>query len=352
MSSLKAPPRCARIANAAPPRQRHSSATSLGSSGAWTATASSASASCSSAATRRASGVGAVGFGDDHERGAVGDAEGIRVARVLERDGVEVLDRGGHDARREHALDRADACLGVAVEADHGQLELGRGDELQPRRGDQPERPFGTDEQVLHVVARNVLAQRAADVDDLAGRDHDLDPRHPVAGDAVLERVRAAGVAGDVAADLRDLGRARVGREAEAALAREPLHVAGRDARLDVHPPEQRIELAHLVQPLEADHDAALDRDRTAGEAGAAAARGQRHVVLVAPAHHRRDLVDGRRHDHRVGRPLHAAAHQIREIAALRFDERFRGNDFREIHGRERTLSEAGIRTIRGVPGQ
>ena len=87
-------------------------------------------------------------------------------------------------------------------------------------------------------------------------------PGHPVAGDAVLEGVRAAGVAGDVAADLRDLCRARVGREAQAALAREPLDVAGGDARLDVHAPEQRIELAHLVQALETDHDPALDRDR------------------------------------------------------------------------------------------
>ena len=34
MSSLYAPPRCARIANAAPARQRHSSATSVGSVGA------------------------------------------------------------------------------------------------------------------------------------------------------------------------------------------------------------------------------------------------------------------------------------------------------------------------------
>ena len=118
-----------------------------------------------------------------------------------------------------------------------------------------------------------------------------------------------------------------IGREAQAALACEPLDVAGRDAGLDVHPPEQRVELPHLVQPLEADHDAALDGDRAAGEPGAAAARGQRHVVLVAPAHHRRDLVDGRRQHDRVCRALHAAAHQVGEIAALRLDERFGGDD-------------------------
>ena len=150
----------------------------------------------------------------------------------------------------------------------------------------------------------------------------DLEPGHPVAGDPVLEGVRAAGVAGDVAADLGDLGRARVGREAQAALACESLDVAGGDARFDVHAPEQGVVLANLVQSLEAEHDAALDRDRAAGQPGAAAARGQRDVVLVAPPHDRRDLV-GRvgKHD-RVGGALHAAAHQIGEIATLRFDER------------------------------
>ena len=92
---------------------------------------------------------------------------------------VEVLDRGRYDARGEHALDRRDARVRVAVEADHRQLELRRGDEPQPRRRDEPERPFGADEQALDVVARDVLAQRAADAHDLARRDHRLDARSP-----------------------------------------------------------------------------------------------------------------------------------------------------------------------------
>ena len=134
--------------------------------------------------------------------------------------------------------------------------------------------------------------------------------------------MRPAGVAGDVAADLRDLRSTRVGREAQAVLARQPLDVAGGHAGLDVHPPEQRVELPDPVQPLEADHDAALDRDRAAGEAGAAAAGGQRHVVLVAPAQHSRDLVDRRRQDDGVGPADDAAAHQIGEETALRLEQR------------------------------
>src|SRR5205823_6448555 len=154
--------------------------------------------------------------------------------------------------------------------------------------------PLGTDEQAFQVVAGNILPDRPAERDDLTRWDHGLEPRDPVAGDAVLERVRAAGVAGDVAADLADLRCARVRREAEAVLARKPLDVAGRDARLDVDAPEQRIELPYAVQALEADHDTTHDRDRAAGEPCATAARRQRHVVLVTPAHHRRHLVDGR----------------------------------------------------------
>ena len=62
----------------------------------------------------------AVCLGDHHERPALRNPERVRAAAVVERGGIEVLDRGRHDARREHALDRRHACVGVAVQADHG----------------------------------------------------------------------------------------------------------------------------------------------------------------------------------------------------------------------------------------
>ena len=108
MSSLKAPPRCARIANAAPPRQRHSSATSDGSSrrvhGDGVLGERLAAARPRRGAPRRATPSASV---ITMNAAPSGQAERIRVARVGQRDGVEVLDRRGHDARREHTLDRA-----------------------------------------------------------------------------------------------------------------------------------------------------------------------------------------------------------------------------------------------------
>src|SRR5262249_27369871 len=84
----------------------------------------------------------------------------------------------------------------------------------------------------------------------------------------------------------------------------------------------------------------------------AAAARGERDVVLVAPPHHRGDLFGGGRHDDRVGRSRHAAAHQVGEIAALRLENRFRRQYLRELHGADRTLwlIEPG-KSKRGVAG-
>ena len=91
---------------------------------------------------------------------------------------------------------------------------------------------------MLEVVAGHVLRQRSAELHDLAGCDDDLEPRHPGSGDPVLVGVRATGVGGDVPADLRLLGRARIGREEKASFAREPPYLARPETGLDVDPPE------------------------------------------------------------------------------------------------------------------
>ena len=68
---------------------------------------------------------------------------------------------------------------------------------------DDRERAFGADEQLRQVVADDVLDDFAAGLDDLAGRQHGLEPEHVALGRPVLERARPAGALGDVAADHR-----------------------------------------------------------------------------------------------------------------------------------------------------
>ncbi len=149
-----------------------------------------------------------------------------------------------------------------------------------------PERALGADQQAAEVVPGDVLAVGPAEREHLAGRDDGLQARHPRAGRPVLEGVRPAGVGRDVAADLRLLGGAGVGREVEPVLAREALHVARGHAGLGVDPPQRGLQFADRAQALQRAHHPAVERHRSTREAGAAAARDQRDVALVAERHH------------------------------------------------------------------
>ena len=80
------------------------------------------------------------------------------------------------------------------------------------------------------------------------------------------------------------------------------LDVPGLHARLDVHPPEQRVELTHAGQPVEREDDPAVDRHAAPGGTGAATARRDRDVVFVAPGDNLRDLLGRLREDHSLRR--------------------------------------------------
>ena len=113
------------------------------------------------------------------------------------------------------------------------------------------------------------------------GQD-ELHAEDVIDGDAVLERVRPAGVGGDVAADGAGPLARRVGGEVVAVR----LQVIGQpevdDARLDDGVAIAIVDFEDALHPRQGDHDAAADRQTAAGQAGAGAARQERHVQLVA----------------------------------------------------------------------
>ena len=65
-------------------------------------------------------------------------------------------------------LEQRQGFFGTSQRHDRGRTGLGQGKELQHRRGDHPQRPFGPDEKLLQVVAGVVLAQAAQAIPDLA----------------------------------------------------------------------------------------------------------------------------------------------------------------------------------------
>ena len=194
-----------------------------------------------------------VGLGQDEQPGAVRDRTREPRARGAQRAAVEHFDDRRDRACRHQPRHRLGPRRGIGVERRDRQRDGRRGHQPQPGRGDDAERPLGPDQQPAQVVPRDVLAHRTPDAQQLAGRDDGLEPRHPRARDAVLEAVRTAGVRRDVAADLRLLGRARIGREAQAVLTCEPAHGVRRDSGVDLHAPLERIQGANAIQAVERD---------------------------------------------------------------------------------------------------
>ena len=94
--------------------------------------------------------------------------------------------------------------------------------ELEQHFGDDAERAFGADEDVLHRIAGHVLHAFVAEPHDLAAGEHDFQAHHVIARDAVLQPAQAAGVFRDVAADGRDFHRARIGRIEQPAASAAP----------------------------------------------------------------------------------------------------------------------------------
>ena len=86
--------------------------------------------------------------------------------------------------------------------------------------GDDAEGALRADEELEQRQAGDVLDPLAAEGDQGAVGEHDVEAEHVVGGDAVLHAAQAAGVGGDVAADRADLERAGVRRVPEAVLGR------------------------------------------------------------------------------------------------------------------------------------
>ena len=90
------------------------------------------------------------------------------------RDQFEAGDAGA-EALRARLRNSASACAGLGEADEGGRTRARAGEQLQRRGGDDAERAFGADEQVLEIVAGIVLAQLRQRVDDAPVGEHDLD---------------------------------------------------------------------------------------------------------------------------------------------------------------------------------
>jgi hypothetical protein len=178
--------------------------------------------------------------------------------------------------------------------------------ELERGGGDDAERALGPDQQRLQVIAGVVLAQRAQGMQHAAVRQHRLDAEHQLARHAVAQHVQAAGIGGQIAADLAAALRAQAQREEALGAA------AACCTSASVQPASTVMEkLAASTCGCVAAAQAAaaccagfIGR-RAAAVAGVAALRHDADALLVAPGEQRATLPSAarQRHGQRAHRP-------------------------------------------------
>ncbi len=214
---------------------------------------------------------------------------------------------------------RAPARLQRVVGGEHQVHRLRRGGQLDDDLGDDAERALRAGERAEQVIARR-HAGPVAEPGQLARRGDDLKAEHVVDREPVLEAVRAAGVLRDVAAHRADhLGR-RVGRVEQPVRRRGLRHRQVGHARLDDRAPRHRVDLKHPAHPRHDDEHALGVRQGAAGQAGAAAARHERHAGVRADPDDRGDLGRGlRQHDERGhgavrGQPVALVGPQLERV--------------------------------------
>ena len=208
----------------------------------------------------------------------------------LDREPVHHLDRGRHDAGADDALHGSARGVHGVERREQRAHRLRHADEPERDARDDAQRPLRADDDADEV--RPVGVERlAAQLDELAVREHEREPGHVVCGEAVLEAVGAARVLRDVPADRADLLARRVGRVEESVRRDGARHVEVRNSRLDDDPLAREVDLEDAVHPRQRDDDASGDRRRASGEACTGAARDERDAFAMAGAQHRLDVL-------------------------------------------------------------
>jgi hypothetical protein len=191
---------------------------------------------------------------------------------------VEHFAGGGSDAA---SGDVGDGFGGVVDGVEDGEERFdgfGLARKFDGDFGDERERTLGADEEAGEVV-RGRVALLAADADDFAVGENEFERGDVICGYAVGERVRAAGVFGDVAADGGGFLAGRVGREIEAGVLDRAGDVEIDDAGLDDGALIFEIDFEDAIHAREDEHESAGAGECAAGESGAGAAAEDRGVV-------------------------------------------------------------------------
>ncbi len=120
--------------------------------------------------------------------------------------------------------------------------------------------------------------------------------------DAVRQRVRPAGIFGNVSADCARFLAGRVGSEIQAQMIDRAREIEIHDAGLHDRAQVRRVDFQYAVHPRKRHDDAAVAGDRSPRKPRARAASHQRSFIAIREAHNFRYLASRAREDNALGR--------------------------------------------------
>ncbi|VAZ97360.1 hypothetical protein LAUMK35_03658 [Mycobacterium pseudokansasii] len=174
--------------------------------------------------------------------------------------------------------------------------------QLDDHLGGQGQGAFRADDELGQVVAGGHLGDLAAGSDDLAGRQHCLQPQHVMAGYAVLDRAHTAGVRADVAADARRQ-LTWMNHVPQPGIDGRGVQFGQRQPGLDDGDLVSGVYLQYPIHSFERDQQAVLARPRGSRQAAPGPACRHRGSMVGGGRQQSRNLFCGGRFDD-VGRPL------------------------------------------------
>ena len=156
----------------------------------------------------------------------------------------------------------------------------------------------------------------AADAHDFAVGQDQFEARDVIGRHSVGQRVRAAGIFGDVSADRARFLAGRIGREIKAQVLDRAGQVEIHDSGLNNRAKIRGIDFENVVHARERHHNAAVAGNRSAGKSRARAAPHDRSFIAICEADDPSDIAcRGRKNDapgrSQLHRPVIFVQHQI-----------------------------------------
>ena len=232
----------------------------------------------------------------------------VRLLGRLDREPVHDLHRTRQDPGGDDARDRVARLVDGRERGELRDDDLRLTHHTERDLDRDAERALRPDEDAEEIGPVLGVDRLAAELEQLAVRQHDLRAGHVVDGEAVLETVRAARVLGEVPADRAHLLTGRVGRVEVAGGRDGARHLEVRHAGLDDDALAPEVDLDDPVHPGDRDDDPVGDRKRSTGEPGAGAAGDEGNPIAGTQPQHGPNLVGRARQHH--ARRLRAPARE------------------------------------------